>query len=197
MLTNLLRDNAGLANGVPAQVRYVFIDWRIYLYAIIAVDDLAVFKCLTTCLPEMVRSMNGTNEEAHLMTIPLYFVACICYLLAGHSSSHRNEHGFHLAICLLVALLGFILTVTLFHKGNVAIYVSICIACCGTFSAFPLLLSWLTNNVGGHTKRGMAVGFLIGIGQIGGVFVRRCILMMIRQPIDAVISFVVDSLPSA
>ncbi|CAF1008862.1 unnamed protein product [Rotaria sordida] len=53
--------------------------------------------------------------------------------------------------------------------GNVAVYVSTCVACCGTISAFPLLLAWLTNNVGGHTKRAMAVGFLVGIGQIGGV----------------------------
>ncbi|CAF1060970.1 unnamed protein product [Rotaria sordida] len=51
---------------------------------------------------------------------------------------------------------------------NVALYVSTCIACCGTFSAFPLLLSWLTNNVGGHTKRAMAVSFFVGMGQMGG-----------------------------
>ncbi|CAF0946224.1 unnamed protein product [Rotaria sordida] len=53
--------------------------------------------------------------------------------------------------------------------GNVALYVSTCVACCGTFSGIPILLSWLTNNVGGRTKRAVAVGFLVGIGQIGGV----------------------------
>jgi hypothetical protein len=30
-------------------------------------------------------------------------------------------------------------------------------------------MSWLTKNVGGHTKRAMAVGFAMGIGQIGGI----------------------------
>jgi hypothetical protein len=30
-------------------------------------------------------------------------------------------------------------------------------------------MSWLTKNVGGHTKRAMAVGFAMGLGQIGGV----------------------------
>jgi cyanate permease len=161
-------------------VRYVFIDWRIYLYVMIAVGDLGVFKCLTTYLPELVKCMSGSKEEAHLMTIPVYFVTCISCLLAGYSSSRRNEHSFHLIFCLSVALLGFILMVTLFGDGNVATYVSTCIACCGTFSAFPLLLSWLTNNVGGHTKRAMAVGFLVGIGQIGGVLAPQVRLLLLK-----------------
>jgi MFS family permease len=146
----------------------------------IAIGDLAVFKCLTMYLPELIKSMIGSKEEVHLMTIPLYFVAFICCLLAGYSSSRQNEHGFHIAFCLSVALLGFILIVTLFDKGNVAIYVSTCIAYCGTLSAFPLLLSWLTNNVGGHTKRAMAIGFLIGIGQIGGVLAPLVRLLLLK-----------------
>ncbi len=161
-------------------MRHVFIDWRIYLYVMIGIGDLAVFKCLTTYLPERAKYMSGYKEEAHLMTIPVYFVACICCLLAGYSSSRRNEHSFHIAFCLSVALLGFILMVTLFNEGNVAMYVSTCIACCGTFSAFSLLLSWLTNNVGGHTKRAMAVGFLIGIGQIGGVLAPQVRLLLLK-----------------
>ncbi|CAF1068887.1 unnamed protein product [Rotaria sordida] len=175
LLTNLLREDAGLANSEPTsstrlswrQVRYVFIDWRIYLYVMIAVGDLAVHKCLTTYLPELAKPMSDF-KEVHLMTIPLDFVACICCLLAGYSSSCRNEHSFHLAFCLSIALLGFILMITLYDQGNVALYVSTCIAYCGAFSAFPLLLSWLTNNVGGHTKRALAVGFLVGMAQMGG-----------------------------
>ncbi|CAF1432521.1 unnamed protein product [Rotaria sordida] len=82
LLTNLLREDAGLANSEPTssarlswrQVRYVFIDWRIYLYVMIAVGDLAVHKCLTTYLPELAKSMSD-SKEVHLMTIPLDFVA--------------------------------------------------------------------------------------------------------------------------
>ncbi|CAF4573877.1 unnamed protein product, partial [Rotaria sp. Silwood2] len=50
-----------------------------------------------------------------------------------------------------------------------AIYMSISVAFCGVFSAYPLLLSWLTNNVGGHTKRAMAVSLVLGIAQFGGI----------------------------
>jgi hypothetical protein len=83
--------------------------------------------------------------------------------------------------CLFVALLGFILNVTLIDQGKVAHYVCSCIACCGAFAAFPLLLSWLTNNVGGHTKKATAIGFVIGIGQIGGIIMPLVRLLLNKQ----------------
>ncbi len=67
--------------------------------------------------------------------------------------------------------------VTLNVQGKAALYVSNCIACCGVFSGLPLLLSWITNNIGGHTKRFIAIGFVMTVGQIGGIiwpFVRDC-----------------------
>ena len=70
---------------------------------------------------------------------------------------------------LSVALLGFILMVTLNDRGKGALYVSSCIAWCGVFSALPLLLSWLTNNIDGHTKKSIAIAFVLAMGQIGGI----------------------------
>lgn len=178
LLTNLLRDDGGLANSESAsnprlswrQVCYCFIDWRIYLYVMIGVGVLAVERCLITYLPVLIESMGFSGTDIHLMTIPLYVVTYICCLLISYMSSRRNEHIFHLAFCLLTSIVGFILMITLFDQGTTVIYVSICIASCGAFAAYPLVLSWLTNNVGGHTKRAMAVGFLVGLGNIGGVF---------------------------
>ncbi|CAF4816787.1 unnamed protein product [Rotaria sp. Silwood1] len=179
LLTNLLRNDAGVADGEPTsntrlvwlQVRYVFIDWRIYLYGMIAVGNFTAIFYLTTILPTLVESMGYPKTVEHLMTAPPYALACICCLLVGYSSSRRSEHGYHLAFSLFVALLGFILMLTLFDQGKVTIYVITTVICCGIFSAFPLLLSWLANNVGGHTKRAMAISFVTGFGRIGGIVI--------------------------
>ncbi|CAF1586820.1 unnamed protein product, partial [Didymodactylos carnosus] len=32
-------------------------------------------------------------------------------------------------------------------------------------------MSWLTNNIGGHTKRAVTTGFVIGFGNISGIVV--------------------------
>ena len=176
MLTNLLIKDEGPANSESTsstrlswqQVRHAFIDWRVYLYVVIGVGNLAVFKCLVMYLPQLVNRMS-VCKEVHLFAIPIYFVICICCLTIGYSASCRNEHSFRLVFCLLIALLGFILKVTLFSEDDIAMYVNTCIACSGTFSAVPLFLSWLAHNVGGHTKRAVAIGLTNTICQIGGV----------------------------
>jgi predicted MFS family arabinose efflux permease len=187
LLTNLLRDDAGVADNDPTsstqlswrQVRYVFIDWTIYLHGLIAIGNLAVILCLTTFLPTLMEDMHHFKTEAHLITATPYVVACVCCLLTSYSSSRLNEHSYHLAFCLLISLLGFILMLTLFDRGKVVIYISTTVACCGAFSAFPLQLSWLTNNVGGHTKRPMAISFVLGMGQIGGIFMHLVRLLFL------------------
>ncbi len=182
LLTNILRDDAGIANREIArvswrQVFYAFIDRRIYLCALIGVGNYSITKYLTMSLPLIVEDIISMETEVHLMTVPPYIFAFVCCLLISYSSSKRNEHGFHLIFCFLIALLGFILLVTLNGQGKAALYVSNCIACSGVFSGIPLLLSWMTNNIGGHTKRFIAIGFVIAVGQIGGIiwpFVRDC-----------------------
>ncbi len=176
LLTNILRDDAGIANREIGrlswrQVFYVFIDWRIYLCALIGIGNLSVIKYLTTSLPLIVEDISSTEADVHLMTAPPYVFAFVCCLLVSYSSSRRNEHGFHLIFCFFVAVLGFILMCTLNEKGKAALYVSNCIACCGVFSGLPLLLSWITNNIGGHTKRFIAIGLVMGVGQIGGIII--------------------------
>lgn len=58
----------------------------------------------------------------------------------------------------------------LFDKGKIAIYLSTAIPFFGLFCVFPLLLSWLTNNIGGYTKRTVAISLVIGIGEMSGIF---------------------------
>ena len=175
-LTNILREDAGMANGEPEhgvriswrQVQYVFIDWQILLYIVICIGNLGVIKCLTLFLPSLLNPIFHSTALTHLMTAVPFIAACLCCLLGGYSSSRRNEHGLHIAFFLFIALLGFISMLMLADRDKVAMYISSCVACCGLYAAFPILLSWLTKNVGGHTKRAMAVCCFMGMGQLGG-----------------------------
>jgi hypothetical protein len=89
-LTNLLRNDADIAdrNLISStsfswrQVRYVFVDWRIYLYGVIDFGNGVVTLSLTTILPTLMENMGYSTTQASLMTAPPYVVACICCLLA-------------------------------------------------------------------------------------------------------------------
>jgi cyanate permease len=197
MLTNLLRNDANVPKSESIsnnrlswrQMGYVFIDWRIYLYVIIAVGDLAVKKCLIVYLPSIIQDMGFAKEQVCLMIIPPYALACLSSLLGGYLTMRRNEHSFHLAFFLSIGILGFILMISLINSGKASMYISICIAFCGTFPALSILLSWLTNNVGGHTKRAIAVGFVAAMGQIGGIIMPQVRLIFYFSLIDRNVSY--------
>ncbi len=140
----------------------------------IAIGDVAVITYLMMYLPWIIEKMGYHDANIHLMTVPPYIIAYICCLLVAYSSSRCDEHAYHIVSCLLIALLGFILMATLIHYSQ-AKYVGICIGFIGSMSAYPLLLSWLTNNIVGHHKRLISIGFVMGIRQIG-----RIILPLVR-----------------
>ncbi|CAF3618302.1 unnamed protein product [Rotaria sp. Silwood1] len=105
LLTNLLRNDAGVADGEPTsntrlvwlQVRYVFIDWRIYLYGMIAVGNFTAIFYLTTILPTLVESMGYPKTVEHLMTAPPYALAFVhilterCWDLCSPNISSRLD----------------------------------------------------------------------------------------------------------
>ena len=160
ILTNLLQDDAGMADHNPTsstrlswrQFRYVFTDGRIHLYNLIILGNYSSFICLTTVLPTLLDSAGFSDTEVPLLTSAPYVVAFFCCLLVSYSSFRLNDHSYHIVFCLAVGLVGFILMFTLFGQGKIAVCGTVTVTFCGILSAFPLLLSWLTNNVGGHTK---------------------------------------------
>ena len=178
LLTNLLlNDASGIAKHESVrfswrQAFHALTDFRVYLYALMVFGNVGIIKYVNTYFPLLVENMGSLNIDEHLMAMPLYAVAFVCCLLASYSSSRKHEYGFHIVFCLLTSLVGFILMIALIDRSRAAAYVCKCIACSGSFSAYPLMLSWLTNNVSGHTKRSIAVGFVIGVGgQISGIII--------------------------
>ncbi|KAF9096160.1 hypothetical protein BGX23_011855 [Mortierella sp. AD031] len=47
-------------------------------------------------------------------------------------------------------------------------YACLTLTAIGNFAAVPPMVSWLTSNIGGHTKRGVATAVIISFGNIGG-----------------------------
>jgi predicted MFS family arabinose efflux permease len=101
--------------------------------------------------------------------MPLYsLLACLFTILTAIHADHRRERGLHVFFPVLVGAIGYLLLIVLKTKGSAAMYVAACITTIGVFSHIPAMLSWFTNNIGGHTKRGVATAFIISIGNVGG-----------------------------
>jgi len=187
MLTNRLRQDTGLScNGEHIfswqQVRSVFIDWKVYLYMFIYVGNSIAAHCLIIYLPTLINiSMKFTNANAQLMSAPPHIISCITTLLISFSAGRFNERGYHMSLTLLIGIIGYILLITLTQYSAIVLYIATCITCVGTYSTIPLIMSWFTNNIGGHTKRAVATGFIIGFGNISGIVVGQVSLNNINE----------------
>lgn len=98
-----------------------------------------------------------------------FYLACLATILIAMHADKKRERGYHIAAPAAVGVIGYALLIGLKDQGAAGRYVAACITVTGVFGHIPAMLSWFTNNIGGHTKRGTATAFIISIGNIGGI----------------------------
>lgn len=95
-------------------------------------------------------------------------LACTFTILIAMHADKKRERGLHVAVPAAIGVIGYALLYALRNQGSVAMYIAACITVTGVFSHIPAMLSWFGNNIGGHTKRGVASAIIISIGNVGG-----------------------------
>ncbi|KAF8978406.1 hypothetical protein BGZ52_006084 [Haplosporangium bisporale] len=103
------------------------------------------------------------------MTAPIYVIACIVTITMAFSSDRFSERGYHAAASEALATLGYFLLIITRDSSTAAKYVSLIVCAAGVYSYIPIQLSWPSSNVGGQTKKGVAIAFVMSIGQIGSI----------------------------
>ncbi|CAM4799117.1 unnamed protein product [Rotaria magnacalcarata] len=144
---------------------------KIWLFAAICVGNSAVTKYWIAYFPSLVKYIGYIDASESLMSSPPYASACVFALVGGLSAARFNGHGYHMVVFDIISVIGFALMAAFEGSSKVAVYVSGCFACSGAYAAFALLVAWLTINVSGRIRRTLAISFVVGLGQIGGVII--------------------------
>ena len=74
----------------------------------------------------------------------------------------------HSIFPILIAITGFAVLLNVHHDTQV-MYGMLFLVTCGTYSAMPIIVCWFTMNLGGHHRRAVGSGWIIGFGNIGGI----------------------------
>ncbi|KAG2198266.1 hypothetical protein INT47_004350 [Mucor saturninus] len=151
------------------QFRAAFTDYRVYVHALIYICGATPLYSLSLFLPSIISEMGFTSLTAQVMSAPPYAIACVFTIVVAMHADKKRERGLHVALPALLGAIGYALLVGLKDAGPAGRYVAACITVTGVFGHIPAMLSWFTSNIGGHTKRGAAVAFIISIGNIGGI----------------------------
>ncbi|KAG0288679.1 hypothetical protein BGZ98_004173 [Dissophora globulifera] len=166
-----LRIDAGSATDMGfsrSQVWAAFRDPKVYGHIVLGSLHSVAFTSLGLFVPSITLSFGFDPVTTQIMTAPVYACACICTLIFAISSDRFSERGYHAALATSLAAIGYILLIVTRYSSLAARYVSLIICTSGVYSFVPIALSWPSSNIGGHTKKGVAIAAIISISQVGG-----------------------------
>lgn len=155
-------------------LRSVLSSWQIYLIALIDLSSSGPNYALRFTMPQIIKNMgNYSSSTAQLLTIPPYtcgVIGAVAFAMAADRARWRMPFLAAADTIILIAHAIMYRYSPTQHEHIVACYFAICLACVGLYPVPPGAASWLVDNTAPSEKRAMAVGLLIGIGNIGGIF---------------------------
>jgi MFS family permease len=123
-------------------------------------------------MPEIIKSMGYESANAQLLTIPPYTVGA---LSAYGFSVFADRFSWRMPFIVTPQLSLIVAFAILFSKAadienNIALcYFGICLACFGMYPILPGVNAWNVCNIPNPHKRAVAIGYLICVGNAGGI----------------------------
>ncbi|GAA5820723.1 hypothetical protein JCM3770_005264 [Rhodotorula araucariae] len=122
---------------------------------------------LSLFLPTIIAQLGYSSWRSQILTVPVYACAFVAILVFVWFSHKINQRGAAIAVAGGIAIVGYIVLLTTHTAG--ARYTGTFFAVMGIYAANALLLAWPSENVSPQTKRAVASGMQIFIGDVGAI----------------------------
>ncbi|EFQ33766.1 major facilitator superfamily transporter [Colletotrichum graminicola] len=150
----------------------VLTDWKIYLLILVNWSNAVPNYAMKFTMPQIIKNMGYTSANAQLLTIPPYAVGALsAYGFSVFADRHSWRMPFIVGpqLCLVVAF-SILFAKSADIKHNIALcYFAVCLACFGMYPILPGVNAWNVANTPSPTKRAVSIGFLVCVGNVGGL----------------------------
>ena len=157
------RQGASMNHGSAAALLACLSDWKIWLFmlAYFGADNTA--SSFASFQPTIVQGLGYTSASANVFTIPVYMVALVMALCAAYFSDRLKMRYPFTVLATSLSIIGW--SIQRSQAGGPRVqYFSLFLTLGGTYILMPVLVVWLSNNMGGSFKRGFATALQIGFG---------------------------------
>lgn len=143
-------------------------DWQLWLYSIGSFCEDIMLYGFSTFLPTIIRAIGKwTTVQAQALTVPVYAVGAITYLIVARLSDSQQRRGMYAAIFALVSVIGYSMLIS---NTNAAVsYTGCFFVAAGLYVSVGLPLAWLPSNKPRYGKRALATGMQLTAGNMAGI----------------------------
>ncbi|KAF5558561.1 nicotinamide mononucleotide permease [Fusarium mexicanum] len=147
----------------------IFSDVKIYLGILMYMGIVTTSYSGSFFTPTILRQLGWTSIRAQIMSISIFLFSTVCALVSAIASDKtKHRSGFILGGCLFTTV-GYVILLNMMSVSVAIRYMALFFIVGGGYIAQPIVLVWVSNNMAGHYKLGVASAMQIGFGNIGGI----------------------------
>lgn len=159
LLERMKADSPDLATHFDWKfVRQAFGDYKSWVYSIIYIGGLIPVYAFSLFIPQIIKDLGYTAAKAQLMSTPPYCLAMFVAFGAAYFSDKVGRRAPFVMGLQMLSITGYAM-VRGTSNPDVA-YAGIFLTCSGVYGTVPCLISWVSNNVGGDTKRAVVLAMM-------------------------------------
>ncbi|THH08865.1 hypothetical protein EW145_g2424 [Phellinidium pouzarii] len=169
VISRLQNDGQFSAGGEEAKWKFIWrsmIDWKTWVGMILYTGANGPLYGFSLFLPSIINQIGFKATPANLLTVPVYVLAGICTCTVGFLADRFGGRGYFAIGCYSLAFTGYLILIL--SKTAALSYFAVYLAACGIYPLIPNIIAWVSNNFEGTYKRSVALGWVIGFGNING-----------------------------
>ncbi|KAF2089586.1 MFS general substrate transporter [Saccharata proteae CBS 121410] len=125
---------------------------------------------ISNFLPQIVARLGYSTVKTNLYTVAPSIVGSVFLIVIAFSSDYTGDRSLHLAGCMLITCIGFIVLACLDVSQHIgAGYFCCFLLCCGGYISSPLLSTWYNNNTPDENQRAILTPVLVGTANAMGL----------------------------
>ncbi|KAJ9666207.1 hypothetical protein H2201_003641 [Coniosporium apollinis] len=147
-------------------VRSAFLDWQIWVNIFVYWGIVCPLYGISLFLPTIIRELGYRSSTAQLLTVPIYITAACLAIGIAWLSDRKGVRSPFIFTFLCISGIGFIMCLSSGKPG--VVYAGVFISACAIYPSFPGVITWLSSNLAGSSKRAVGMAIQIGVGNLAG-----------------------------
>lgn len=143
-------------------------DWQVWIFCVAAFCEDTMLYGFSTFLPTIINGIGKwTAPQVQALTIPIYAVGAISYLVMARISDKQQRRGLYASSFAFISVIGYVLLIS--SKNSAANLVGCFMVALGLYVSLGIPLAWLPSNKPRYGKRAVATGMQLTFGNLSGV----------------------------